>query len=129
MSNIQGYLEALIDDVVPASRETFELLHDETLRLTHLVEDILHLAKADAARETLDLMDIRIGDVIERVLDVFRTQFETKRIDVDSTGVDDASYPQSDAKCISVHNFRRNGQNNYAIDESRHSSCFCQYRC
>ncbi|MDH3874261.1 MAG: ATP-binding protein [Desulfobacteraceae bacterium] len=88
LSNIQGYLEALIDDVVPASRETFELLHDETLRLTHLVEDILHLAKADAARETLDLMDIRIGDVIERVLDVFRTQFETKRIDVDSTKVD-----------------------------------------
>jgi signal transduction histidine kinase len=88
LSNIQGYLEALIDGVVPASGETFELLHDETLRLTHLVEDILRLAKADAARETLDLMDIRLGDVIERVHDFFRTQFETKRIDVDSTKVD-----------------------------------------
>lgn len=88
LSNIQGYLEALIDDVVPASRENFELLHDETLRLTHLVEDILHLAKADAARETLDLMDICMADVIDRVLDVLQTQFETKGIDVDSTGVD-----------------------------------------
>ena len=88
LSNIQGYLEALIDGVVPATRETFELLHDETLRLIHLVEDILRLAKADAARGTLDLMDIRVKDVIEGVLDVFRTQFETKRVNVNSTGVD-----------------------------------------
>lgn len=88
LSNIQGYLEALIDGVVPATRETFDLLHDETLRLIHLVEDILRLAKADAARGTLDLMDIRVKDVIEGMLDVFRAQFETKRIDVNSTGVD-----------------------------------------
>ena len=88
LSNIQGYLEALIDGVVPASRDTFELLHDETLRLTHLVEDILRLAKADAAKETLDLIQIRLGDVIEDILDIFRTQFETKGVDVDSKGVD-----------------------------------------
>ena len=88
LSNIQGYLEALIDGVVPANRETFELLHDETLRLIHLVEDILRLAKADAARGTLDLMDISVKDVIEGVLDVFKSQFETKRVNVNSTGVD-----------------------------------------
>jgi len=29
-----------------------------------------------------------MGDVVERVIDVFRTQFETKHIEVDSTGVD-----------------------------------------
>ncbi len=88
LSNIQGYLEALIDDVVPRTRDTFELLHEETLRLTHLVEDILRLAKADAAKETLDLIQIRMGDVIENVLDIFRSQFETKGIHVDSRGVD-----------------------------------------
>ena len=88
LSNIQGYLEALIDGVVPANRETFELLHDETLRLIHLVEDILRLAKADAARGTLDLMDISVKDVIEGVLDVFKSQFEIKRVNVNSAGVD-----------------------------------------
>jgi signal transduction histidine kinase len=110
LSNIQGYLEALIDGVVPASRDTFELLHDETLRLTHLVEDILHLAKADAARETLDLMDIRIGDVIERVFDVFKTQFETKRIDVDSTRVDRAVRVYADPEKLTqvVRNLMQN---------------------
>lgn len=110
LSNIQGYLEALIDNVLPASNETFELLHDETLRLTYLVEDILRLAKADAARETLDLMDIRIGDVIERVIDVFRTQFETKGIDVELTGVDMAARVHADPEKLTqvVRNLMQN---------------------
>ena len=88
LSNMQGYLEALIDGVVPKSKETFELLHEETLRLTHLVEDILRLARADAAKGNLDRMEIRITEVIDKVLERFRSQFETKRINVDIDGVD-----------------------------------------
>ncbi|MFC1488349.1 sensor histidine kinase [Thermodesulfobacteriota bacterium] len=89
LSNMQGYLEALIDGVVPKSEETFELLHEEALRLTHLVEDILRLARADAAKGNLDPMELRINDVIRQVFDHFRSQFETKRISVDTGGVDD----------------------------------------
>ena len=110
LSNIQGYLEALIDGVVPANRETFELLHDETLRLIHLVEDILRLAKADAARGTLDLMDISVKDVIEGVLDVFKSQFETKRVNVNSTGVDGNARVYADPEKLAqvVHNLVQN---------------------
>jgi two-component system sensor histidine kinase BaeS len=97
LSNIQGYLEALIDDVVPRTRDTFELLHEETLRLTHLVEDILRLAKADAAKETLNPVQIRIGDAIEDVIEVFRAQFETNGVLVDSKGVDRAAEVFADA--------------------------------
>jgi two-component system sensor histidine kinase BaeS len=88
LSNIQGYLEALIDNVVPRTSETFELLHEETMRLTHLVEDILRLAKADAAKESLDPIQIQIGEAIEDVLDIFRSQFETKGVYLDLKGVD-----------------------------------------
>ena len=87
LNNIQGYLEALIDGVVPKSRETYELLHEETLRLTHLVEDILRLARADAAKATLKPVEIRIADVIEQVFDGFRSRFETKGIHVDTKGM------------------------------------------
>ena len=90
LNNIQGYLEALIDGVVPKSKETFDLLHEETLRLTHLVEDILHLARADAAKGNLDLMEIRIGEVIEKLLGVSRFQFESKQIQIDTEGIDGA---------------------------------------
>jgi two-component system sensor histidine kinase BaeS len=49
LTNIRGYLEALTDGVAAPTKETFDLLQEETMRLTHLVEDVLRLAKADAA--------------------------------------------------------------------------------
>jgi len=83
LTNMQGYLEALIDGVVTPSRETFELLQEETMRLVHLVEDILLLAKADAARTDLHKIEIRITDLIAQALDSFRLQFNTKNITVE----------------------------------------------
>jgi two-component system sensor histidine kinase BaeS len=110
LSNIQGYLEALIDEVVPRTKDTFELLHEETLRLTHLVEDILRLAKADAAKETLDLIRIRMRDVVEDVVDIFRSQFETKGVDVDFRGVDPSIRVYADPDKLSqiVRNLMQN---------------------
>ena len=50
------------------------------MRLVHLVEDILRLAKADAARADLQKTTIRMGALITRGIDSFRPQFETKKI-------------------------------------------------
>ena len=84
LTNIQGYLEALIDGVVTPSKETFGLLHEETMRLVHLVEDILRLAKADAARVDLHKTEIRIADLMAQLLDSFQPQFMTKNIHVEA---------------------------------------------
>jgi signal transduction histidine kinase len=84
LTNMQGYLEALVDGVVAPSRETLELLHGETMRLVHLVEDILRLAKADAARVDLYKIEIRMGKLIEQTLDSFRSQFIAKTINVET---------------------------------------------
>lgn len=84
LTNMQGYLEALIDGVVTPSKETFELLYEETMRLVHLVEDILRLAKADAARVDMDKTEIRMDDLIVQALDSFRPRFITKNINVET---------------------------------------------
>ena len=84
LTNMQGYLEALTDGVVTPTRETFELLHEETMRLVHLVEDILRLAKADAARVDLHKIEIRMGKLIDQTLDSFRPQFIAKNIHVET---------------------------------------------
>jgi two-component system sensor histidine kinase BaeS len=83
LTNIQGYLEALLDGVVPGSKKTYTLLHEETLRLARLVEDILQLAKADAAVSSLQpsVFDFRV--LINRTLDSFRMEFEKKDISVE----------------------------------------------
>jgi two-component system, OmpR family, sensor histidine kinase BaeS len=84
LTNIQGYLEGLLDGVVCSSRETFELLLEEALRLKDLVESILRLAKADAARTHLRVTDVRFADVIDQALEAFCTKFEARGITVES---------------------------------------------
>jgi two-component system sensor histidine kinase BaeS len=84
LTNIKGYLEALTDGVIPPTKETFQLLQEETSRLVHLVEDILRLAKADAARGNLHKIEIELVDLILRELEAFRPQFNSKTINVET---------------------------------------------
>jgi two-component system sensor histidine kinase BaeS len=82
LTNTRGYLEALRDGVVAPNTETFELLHEEILRLVHLVEDLLQLTKADVARMTLRRREVVFQELIEQALDLFQPQFIAKEITV-----------------------------------------------
>jgi len=73
LTKIQGYLEALIDGVLSASKETCELLLEETLRL----------AEADAARADLQKEKILLKTLIEREIDSFRSRFDQKGIGIE----------------------------------------------
>jgi signal transduction histidine kinase len=84
LTNMKGYLEALLDGVLPSSRENLESIQEETGRLVRLVEDLLRLAKADAARATLQKREIQIADLITQELDSFLPQFQTKKISVET---------------------------------------------
>lgn len=84
LTNVQGYLEALLDGVVPPSRETYEMLLEETLRLADLVEGILRLSRADAARLDLHKEDVRVEEIVDHVLEAFRARFEARRITVET---------------------------------------------
>jgi two-component system sensor histidine kinase BaeS len=90
LTNIRGYLEGLIDSVVPSSKENFELLHEETLRLTLLVEDILQLARADSARTDLRPHAFHMTESIRTLRASFQPSFMGKNIDVTiHSGADD----------------------------------------
>lgn len=80
LTNVKGYLEALTEGVVPASRETFELLQEETERLVQLAEDVLRLAKADAARADLHKVNTELVGLIAQTLATFRPRFNAKDI-------------------------------------------------
>ena len=84
LTNIRGYLEALTDGVIRPSKDTFELLQEETFRLMQLVEDILRLAKADAAKASLSKTEVNIVDLITQMLDSFRSQLEEKELTVET---------------------------------------------
>ena len=83
LTNIRGYLEALNDGVLPPSKETFSLLQTETMRLVQLVEDVLRLARADAAKETLKFENIDLCKAIRKAIEPFSHTFSQKELNVD----------------------------------------------
>jgi signal transduction histidine kinase len=84
LTNMRGYLEALIDGVAAPSRETFASLQEETLRLVKLVDDLLQLAKADAAIATLRPRGVILSELISESLEPYRIQYEAKGISVET---------------------------------------------
>lgn len=83
LTNIRGYLEALHDGVLPPATPTFALLQTETMRLVQLVEDVLQLARADAARSDLQRQPTDLKTALDRVLDNFAPAIAAKNIHVD----------------------------------------------
>lgn len=82
LTNIRGYLEALNDRVLPFSGETFDLLQHETGRLAALVEDVLQLARADAAHGRLDRQPEDIAELVRAAIDDHARAFEAKGLAV-----------------------------------------------
>ena len=83
LTNIRGYLEALNDGVLPPSGETFSMLQAETLRIVQLVEDVLQLARADAARDNLILENVDVGEIIRNLIGVNQTAYDERNITID----------------------------------------------
>lgn len=80
LTNIRGYLEALNDEVLPPSKKYFSLLQSETLRLVNLVEDVLQLARADAAHGNLELVETDLKEMVIAAYKPFAHLFAQKHI-------------------------------------------------
>jgi len=111
LTNIQGYLEGLMDKVVEPSEETLSLLKEETQRLNYLVNDILKLARAGAAQISLDILEIDFLDACKHVYGIFQLQFSHKNITVDFTGIkpDCRVYADPHKLAQVLHNLYQNG--------------------
>ena len=83
LTNIREYLEALNDGVLPPSPEIFSMLLGETLRLVQLTEDVLQLARAEAARGDLQRESVDLRAEIHTALEPFARLFSQKSIRVD----------------------------------------------
>jgi signal transduction histidine kinase len=82
LTNLRGYLEGLIDSVVPPSRETFRMLEKEVLRLVKLVEDLQQLARADAAKVFLDRQELSMHELLRQIIELYQPNFQEKEINV-----------------------------------------------
>ncbi len=70
LSMVQGYSEALLDDIAGNAEERKELaqvIHDESLRMGRLVQDLLDLAKLEAGRMDFAKRETDLGALLSRV--------------------------------------------------------------
>ncbi|SFD51094.1 two-component system, OmpR family, sensor histidine kinase ResE [Lentibacillus persicus] len=75
ISMLQGYSEAIIDDVAESKKEKNELaqiIHEESFRMGRLVNELLDLARMEAGHTQLDKETINAETYIERIIKKFK---------------------------------------------------------
>ena len=83
LTNMRGYIEGLVDGVVTADKENFELLQEECLRLAKLVDNLLQLAEVDAASLTFSPTMVDLLKMIEDTSHLVHSRLEAKHLSLD----------------------------------------------
>jgi histidine kinase len=82
LASIQGYMEGLMDGVVPADATTYEKVHHEAGRLRKLVQDLQELSQVESGAFTLDLHPVSVASLVATVVARLGLQFEEKGVDL-----------------------------------------------
>jgi len=80
LASIKGYMEGLIDGVLPAEAATFQQVYREADRLQHLVHDLQELSRVEAGAYELNLHPTAPGHLAGEVVGRLGRQFEEKGV-------------------------------------------------
>jgi signal transduction histidine kinase len=84
LTAIKGYMEGLMDGVIPTTSETFQLVFTEADRLQRLVNGLQELSRVEAGAFHLKIEPITINSLIETVTSHLARQFEEKGIQIET---------------------------------------------
>ncbi|MFS0781335.1 ATP-binding protein [Bacillus sp. 1P06AnD] len=94
ISMLQGYSEAIIDDIAQTDDEKKEMarvIYDESLRMGRLVNDLLDLARMEAGYINLNYEEVELEDYLNRIASKFFGLAKEKGITV-ATELHDSNY-------------------------------------
>jgi histidine kinase len=80
LSTIKGYMEGLMDGVLPAEPGTYQQVFQEADRLQRLVSDLQELSRVEAGAFELDCQSINMAALIQHNATRLRPQFEEKGV-------------------------------------------------
>jgi signal transduction histidine kinase len=83
LSLILGHAEGVHDGVLQPTRENFEIIRDEAIRLEHLVNDLRVLSLADAGELAINLQTIEPKRLIQEVASLYQYQIQRKNVTLD----------------------------------------------
>ncbi|MDF2946972.1 MAG: sensor histidine kinase [Bacillales bacterium] len=82
---LQGYSEAIIDDIAGSEEEKKELaqiIYDETLRMGRLVSELLDLARMESGNIELEKIEVSLKPFFEKVIRKFQGLANDKKINL-----------------------------------------------
>jgi len=85
LTSIKGYMEGLVDGVLPATPDTFNQIHHEADRLSRLVDDLQELSRVEAKAYSLDLRSIVVSNLVQTTVKRLSPQATAKRITLRSS--------------------------------------------
>jgi signal transduction histidine kinase len=80
LTSIKGYMEGLVDGVLPATPETFSQIHHEADRLSRLVDDLQELSRVEAKAYRLDIRSFAVSNLVQTTIKRLSPQAAAKRI-------------------------------------------------
>jgi len=80
LTSIKGYMEGLVDGVMPANAETFNQIHHEADRLSRLVDDLQELSRVESKAYSLDVRSVSVSSLVQTTLKRLSPQATAKRI-------------------------------------------------
>jgi two-component system sensor histidine kinase ResE len=83
LSMVQGYSEALMDDIAATPeerRELVQVIHDESLRMGRLVKDLLDLARMEAGYLEMTFQPLDVNALLSRVYRKFAALAKERQI-------------------------------------------------
>ena len=80
LASIKGYMEGLIDGVLPAQPDTYQQVYHEADRLQRLVNDLQELSRVEAKAFQLERRPLALPDLIRQIATRLRPQFEEKGV-------------------------------------------------
>jgi histidine kinase len=86
LTGIEGYLEGVMDGVMPNDTETFAQMYQEVRRLRRLVDDLQALSRVEAGQISLRLEPFDLIPVIERIINQLQPQAMAESLTVKFEG-------------------------------------------
>ncbi|MBF0355243.1 MAG: HAMP domain-containing protein [Alphaproteobacteria bacterium] len=86
VSVIRAQIEAIQDGIHKADAQTLDVLHRETMGLSHLIDDLYALARSDVG--CLDILHVPLAplDILEEVVSAFSVRFAEAGLALDWAG-------------------------------------------
>ncbi len=95
-SNIQGYMEAIKDGVFQPTPETVDTIHEQSLLLSRLVDDLRLLAQVDGGDLQLQRAQTRLEELVRSCVDALRPRAQAKGVSLDVDAAETLPEPDLD---------------------------------